>query len=179
MLCYPVRMKPANGRCLIFCIFVFAAFTLSAAQGPIKPSSGKALCNALTPADFSKAGVPVSALSQANTDGNDGAYCVYKSSAGKVEFDIFYPAGANAAEVLATEKTVLGEGGSKYTPLKLAGADRAGALDTQHEAVELAQIFGLESACFEHRRTYTFAARTDLMTRSTMCAASIPSDSAA
>ncbi|HYX53597.1 MAG TPA: hypothetical protein VE783_09095 [Candidatus Limnocylindrales bacterium] len=118
-------MKPANGRCLIFCIFVFAAFTLSAAQGPIKPSSGKALCNALTPADFSKAGVPVSALSQANTDGNDGAYCVYKSSAGKVEFDIFYPAGANAAEVLATEKTVLGEGGSKYTPLKLAGADRA------------------------------------------------------
>lgn len=75
--------------------------------------------------DFSKAGVPVSALDKANTDGTDGAYCVYKSAAGKVEFDIFFPASGNTNEVIATEKTVLGEGGGKYQPIKLAGADNA------------------------------------------------------
>ena len=118
-------MTPANRHCVT--VFVFAAALCGgvAAQAPIRPSSGKALCNALTPADFSKAGVPVSALAQANTDGNDGAYCVYKSSAGKVEFDIFYPAGKNPTEVMSTEKTVLGEGGNKYEPVKLAGADNA------------------------------------------------------
>ncbi|HEX7288326.1 MAG TPA: hypothetical protein VF532_19230 [Candidatus Angelobacter sp.] len=104
---------------------MLAVCSLAMAQSPIKPSSGKAMCSALTPADFSKAGVPVAALSQANTDGTDGAYCVYKSAAGKVEFDIFYPAGGNTNEVIATEKTVLGEGGGKYQPVKLAGADDA------------------------------------------------------
>ena len=91
----------------------------------IAPSSGKALCSALTPADFTKAGIPVSGLGQANLDGNDGAYCVYTSKAGKVEFDIFFPAGANPRDVDATEKTVLGEGGCRHEPLRLAGADDA------------------------------------------------------
>ncbi len=118
-------MKPANRFCVTVFVFAVALCGGAAAQGPIHPSSGKALCNALTPADFSKAGVPVSALEQANTDGTDGAYCVYKSSVGKVEFDIFYPAGRNASEVMSTEKTVLGEGGSKYEPVKLPGADNA------------------------------------------------------
>ncbi len=120
-----LRMTPANRYCVTVFVFAVALYGGAAAQAAIHPSSGKALCNALTPADFSKAGVPVSALTQANTDGNDGAYCVYKSSAGKVEFDIFYPAGNNAAEVMSTEKTVLGEGGSKYGSVKLAGADNA------------------------------------------------------
>ncbi len=91
----------------------------------VTPSSGKALCSALTPADFTKTGIPVSALRQANLDGTTGAYCVYDSKAGNVEFDIFFPAGANANEILATEKTVLGEVGGKTESVQLAGADDA------------------------------------------------------
>jgi hypothetical protein len=105
--------------------FVFFACCLVGAQSSIRPASGKAMCSALTPSDFSKAGIPVSALGQANTDGNEGAYCVYKSSAGKVEFDIFYPAGASPAEVSGTEKTVLNEAGGKLEPIRIAGADSA------------------------------------------------------
>src|SRR5258708_39883774 len=110
------------------CAFALAAFSLAGEQSSaqtIAPSSGKALCSALTPADFTKAGVPVSGLRQANLDGNDGAYCVYESKAGKVEFDIFFPAGATPVEIEATEKTVLDEGGGKYQSVTLAGADDA------------------------------------------------------
>ncbi|MBZ5532475.1 MAG: hypothetical protein LAO20_13675 [Acidobacteriia bacterium] len=110
------------------CVLVFSLCALAAAQPAsrsVAPSSGKALCSALTPADFTKAGVPVSALDQANLDGNDGAYCVYQSKAGKVEFDIFFLAGNTPKEVSATEQTVLGEGGGKFTPVQLAGADSA------------------------------------------------------
>jgi hypothetical protein len=113
-------------------LFAFCGFALMAgplangqAGAAIGPSSGKALCSALTPADFTKAGVPVSALRQANLDGTEGAYCVYDSKAGKVEFDIFFPAGANPKEVIATEKTVLGEAGGKYESVTLAGAESA------------------------------------------------------
>jgi len=109
-------------------VFVLTAFLPAEGQSgspAIAASSGKALCSALTPADFTGAGVPVAALSQANLDGTDGAYCVYRSKAGKVEFDIFFPAGANAREIEATEKTVLEEGGGKYQPVALAGADDA------------------------------------------------------
>jgi hypothetical protein len=112
------------------------AFFLSAVTGPllahgqgggatVSPSSGKALCSGLTPADFTKAGVAVSGLRQANLDGPTGAYCVYESKAGKVEFDIFFPAGENPSEVLATEKTALGEVGGKAGSVKIAGADDA------------------------------------------------------
>ena len=110
------------------CVLMSVTFVSAKGQsgaGSVAPSSGKALCAALTPADFTSAGVPVSSLEQANLDGNDGAYCVYKSKAGKVEFDIFFPAGKNAAEISATEKTVIGEGGGQYHPIKLAGADDA------------------------------------------------------
>jgi hypothetical protein len=110
------------------CVLVLTVGSLAAGQvaAPgITPSSGKAMCSALTPADFTKAGVPVSALGEANLDGNDGAYCVYQSKAGKVEFDIFFPAGNTPKEVSATEDTVLGEGGGKSEPVKLAGADDA------------------------------------------------------
>lgn len=110
--------------CLL--VFTFCAIApLQSAAQRVAPASGKAMCSALTPADFNKAGIPVSALGQANLDGNEGAYCVYKSTAGKVEFDIFFPAGANPREVGATEKTVLGEGGGRYERVPLAGADDA------------------------------------------------------
>jgi hypothetical protein len=83
------------------------------------------LWSALTPADFTKAGVPVSSLRQANLDAATGAYCVYESKAGKVEFDIFFPAGDNPQDVLATEKTALGEVGGKAGLVMIAGADDA------------------------------------------------------
>jgi hypothetical protein len=108
---------------LVHCLFVIAIALPACSQ--VLPSSGKALCLALTAADFTKAGVAVSALSQANLDGPNGAYCVYASKTGNVEFDIFFPAGGNAGEVLATEKTVLGEVGAKAEPVKIAGADNA------------------------------------------------------
>ena len=119
-----------NRTCSIFAmsLLALAATSPAAAQAgahSIAPSSGKAMCSALAPADFTKTGVPVQALSQANLDGNDGAYCVYQSKAGKVEFDIFFLAGNTPQEVNATEKTVLGEGGGKYEHLQLAGADDA------------------------------------------------------
>jgi len=114
--------------CPLFTVGLLAFCALapvrSAAQS-VAPSSGKALCSALTPGDFTKAGVPVSALGQANLDGTDGAYCVYQSKAGKVEFDIFFPAGANPKEVDATEKTVMGEGGCRHEAVRLPGADDA------------------------------------------------------
>jgi hypothetical protein len=115
--------------CTIFagCALALAAGSAAAQAGAhtIAPSSGKAMCSALMPADFTKAGVPVQSLSQANLDDNDGAYCVYQSKAGKVEFDIFFLTGKTPQEVIATEKTVLGEGGAKYEHLQLPGADNA------------------------------------------------------
>ena len=115
--------------CLMFagCVLALAASAAAGQAGAhsIAPSTGKAMCSALTPADFTKAGVPVQSLSQANLDGNDGAYCVYQSKAGKVEFDIFFLAGKTPQEVSGTEKTVLGEGGAKYEHVTLSGADEA------------------------------------------------------
>jgi hypothetical protein len=91
----------------------------------VQPSSGKEMCAALTPADFTKAGVAVSALSAANTDDSESAYCVYDSKAGKVELDIFYPAGDTPNAVKGVEKTVLAEIGGKFTPVPLPGSDAA------------------------------------------------------
>jgi hypothetical protein len=91
----------------------------------IAPSSGKQLCSALSPADFNKAGVPVTALRQANVDDPASAYCVYDNKSGKVEFDIFYPAGDTAEAVKGTEKTVLREVGGKFEPIPVTGADSA------------------------------------------------------
>lgn len=110
--------------CLVVIAGIYSASSQSGRQS-ITPGAGKAMCSALMPADFTKSGVPVVALSQANLDGNESAYCVYSSKAGKVEFDIFFPAGHSAVEVNATEKTVLGEGGSRFHPIHLAGADHA------------------------------------------------------
>jgi hypothetical protein len=115
--------------CTVFagCVLALAAGSATGQAGAhnIAPSTGKAMCSALAPADFTKAGVPVQSLSQANLDGNDGAYCVYQSKAGKVEFDIFFLAGKTPQEISGTEKTVLGEGGAKYEHLQLPGVDNA------------------------------------------------------
>src|SRR5262245_28513246 len=118
-------MKALSISFLMITVTLAAACGFAHAQGTIKPSSGKALCSALTPEDFTKAGVAVSALRQANLDGSDGAYCVYDSKAGNVEFDIFFPAGGSAAEVKATETTVLSEVGLTLQPVPLPGADAA------------------------------------------------------
>ncbi|HEX3094713.1 MAG TPA: hypothetical protein VHW72_18895, partial [Candidatus Angelobacter sp.] len=86
-------MKNRIGLIFAVSVLALAATSLVAAQAgahSIAASSGKAMCSALAPADFTKAGVSVQTLSQANLDGNDGAYCVYQSKAGKVEFDIFF-----------------------------------------------------------------------------------------
>src|SRR5262249_11216558 len=118
-------MKAPSISFLVISATLVAACGLAHAQGTIKPSSGTALCSALTSEDLTKAGVAVSALRQANLDGSDGAYCVYDSKAGNVEFDIFFPAGGSAAEVKATEKTVLGEMGVTMQAIPLPGADTA------------------------------------------------------
>lgn len=91
----------------------------------IAPGSGKEMCSALTPADFTKAGVQVSRLSSANLDDNRSAYCIYDSKAGKVEFDIFYPAGDTPADAQNAERAAQGAIGGKFEPVKVSGADDA------------------------------------------------------
>jgi len=135
------RRKPAPKDETMLCMksgnfyrAFFAAWFLVLASGPvgaqsgtnsIKPSSGEALCSALTPADFNKAGVPVSKLYPPHPDSSEGAYCVYESKAGKVEFDIFFPAGANSVEVSNTERAAVQDAGGKYERVRLDGADNA------------------------------------------------------
>ena len=65
----------------------------------IAPNTGRTMCSALTAEDFTRAGVKVKKLLDADGDAdgdtdNDSAYCVYDADlAHHVEFDIFYPAG--------------------------------------------------------------------------------------
>jgi hypothetical protein len=94
----------------------------------VAPSSGKELCSALVPADFTKVDVPVKAFLSANVNPGDStsAYCTYESQNGNIEFDVFYPAGDTPEEVRATEKTVLSEGSEgKSQPIAISGADTA------------------------------------------------------
>lgn len=83
------------------------------------------MCSALTPPDFTKAGVPVSRLRLANLDDERSAYCIYDSQAGKVEFDIFYPAGDTPADAQNAARAAQGAIGGKFEPVKVAGADEA------------------------------------------------------
>ena len=115
---------------LAVCFLSLVSYVVAAQPGTksIKPSSGPGLCAALTPADFTKVGVPVSAaygFHPGPYDTPDGAYCGYESKAGKVEFDIFFPAGANSQEIGSTERAALGDAGSKYERVRLEGADNA------------------------------------------------------
>lgn len=104
---------------------LLALHIVAQASAKIAPHSGKELCSALTVADYNKAGVPVTALKEANLDNDANAYCVYDSKNGKVEFDIFYPAGESADDAKGTERTVLAEVGGKFENMQMAGADSA------------------------------------------------------
>lgn len=91
----------------------------------IAPASGKAMCSALTPADFIKTGVQVSRLREANLDDDHSAYCIYDSKAEKIEFDIFYPAGDTPAEAQNAERAAQAAIGGKFESLHVGGADEA------------------------------------------------------
>lgn len=91
----------------------------------IEPASGKEMCSALTPSDFTKVGVPVSRLRLANLDDNRSAYCIYDSKAGKVEFDIFYPAGDTPVDAQNAERAAQGAIGGKFETVKVSGVDDA------------------------------------------------------
>ena len=118
-----LAVQAALSLALVVCSLNSASRARSAAR--ISPSSGKQLCLALMPLDFTRAGVPVAALRKANVDDSASAYCVYESRVGRVEFDIFYPAGESAEAAIGTEKTVEGETGGRFEKVRVAGADSA------------------------------------------------------
>lgn len=91
----------------------------------ISPASGKAMCSALTPADFTNAGVAVLRLTEANLDDERSAYCIYEDKAGKAELDIFYPAGDTPKQAQDAEKAAQAAIGGKFEPVRVAGADEA------------------------------------------------------
>ena len=91
----------------------------------VAPASGKAMCSALAPADFNKAGVQVSRLQNANLDDNRSVYCIYDGDAGKSELDLFYPAGDTPAEAENALKAAQGSIGGRFESLHVAGADEA------------------------------------------------------
>lgn len=98
---------------------------MQASAQKIAPASGKAMCSALTSSDFTNAGFPVSGLRLANLDDNRSAYCIYDSKAGKVEFDIFYPAGDTPAEAQNAARAAQSAIGGKFETASVAGADEA------------------------------------------------------
>lgn len=108
---------------LILASLLFLVYPADAQK--IAPSSGKALCSALTPADFTKAGVEVSALGSANVDSKEDVYCTYAGQAKKVEFDIFYPAGKSVDEARNAQRASMGDIGGKFAQVQVAGADEA------------------------------------------------------
>ena len=102
------------------------ALLLVLADSVIAPGSGATMCKALSPADFVHSGVPVTKLDQPHVD-DDGAsvYCSYASSAGKVEMDVFYPAGTSPADAAKVEAVTIRETQGKYESTKIAGTDDA------------------------------------------------------
>jgi hypothetical protein len=91
----------------------------------VAPSSGKDMCSALTPADFTKAGVPVTALRDANVDDSSDAYCIYQSAAGNLEFDIFFPAGDTPDAAKGAVRAAKASIGGKFEAVSVTGADSA------------------------------------------------------
>lgn len=91
----------------------------------IAPASGKAMCSALTPDDFVKTGVPVLRLQQANLDDAKSAYCIYDGKAGKVEMDIYYPAGDTPIEAQNATRAAQAAIGGQFEPVRVEGADAA------------------------------------------------------
>lgn len=95
----------------------------------VAPASGTAMCSALRPADFVKAGVPVTAAAQSpsnsSSDDPSSAYCGYMARSGSAEFDIFYPAGDTLDAAKQTERTILAEQGGKWVKADVPEADSA------------------------------------------------------
>src|SRR5579871_1113125 len=106
----------------------------------IAPASGKAMCSALTPADFTRAGVPVSRLREANLDDNKSAYCIYDGKTGKIELDIFYPSGDTAAEAQNAARAAQGAIGGKFVPVRVTGADEASTNASSPQGTDAASI---------------------------------------
>jgi hypothetical protein len=104
-----------------------SAQTKSAGTTPAKvePSSGKAMCAALSVSDFTKAGVPMTATADLNSDDETNAYCGFQGKTGRAELDIFLPAGDTAVQAIGVERTVYGEVGGRFQPITLAGVDSA------------------------------------------------------
>lgn len=115
---------------LVVLLFVFQGLCFAAgpqAAAKVAPSSGNGMCAALTAADFVKVGVPVTALNGGSPNPEKGsAYCTYASKTAKgIEFDIFYPAGADPEEAKNAERASMGDIGGKFEPIQVAGADDA------------------------------------------------------
>lgn len=98
------------------------------------------MCSALTAADFTKAGVPVSRLREANLDDNKSAYCIYDGKAAKIELDIFYPAGDTAAEGQNAARAAQGAIGGKFESVHVTGADEASTNASSPEGTGAASI---------------------------------------
>lgn len=103
------------------------AQTKNAATAPakIEPSTGKAMCAALSVSDFAKAGVPITATASQNSDDETNAYCGFQGKSGSAELDVFLPAGDSSVQAIGVERTVYGEVGGHFEPVTLAGVDSA------------------------------------------------------
>lgn len=91
----------------------------------IAPASGKAMCGALTAEDFTKAGVPVRQLREANLDDAKSAYCIYDGEGGKVEMDIYFPAGDTPGEAENAVRAAESAIGGRFEAVRVGGADEA------------------------------------------------------
>ena len=120
-----VARKSSMQLSMMGCLLMTLVAVAHASGQSIAPASGKDLCSALTPQDFTKAGVPVSRLREANLDNAKSAYCIYDSAAGKVEFDIYFPAGDTVPDAQDAEKAAQHAIGDKFDLVPVAGADEA------------------------------------------------------
>lgn len=91
----------------------------------IEPSSGKAMCAALSVSDFVKAGVPMTAIADQNSDDETNAYCGYNGKNGGAELDVFLPAGDTPIVAIGVERTIYGEAGGRFQPVTISGVDSA------------------------------------------------------
>lgn len=102
-----------------------SASVAPAQTAQIKPSSGKAMCAALSVSDFVRAGVPMTATAAQNSDDETNAYCGFEGKGGSAELDIFSPAGDTPEQAIGVERTIYGEAGGRFQPISVPGADSA------------------------------------------------------
>lgn len=112
----------------ILVVFLFSAVGQkkpAPAASKIAPSSGKAMCAALSVSDFVKAGVPMIAIATQSSDDESNAYCGFQGKSGSAELDIFLPAGDTPEQAIGVERTIYGEAGGRFQPISVQGADSA------------------------------------------------------